>query len=97
MTALMKEDFNFCEEKEDGLIKYEIETEKGNSGSPIIKTVEKKKYAVGIHTSGADWNFGVHLNNQIRHRINSWVGHTGTLHLRNHQLTQTAEMLEMRR
>ena len=56
--------FGPCESVTDAIIKYEISTEQGQSGSPIMKVEKGKKFIIGVHI-GANYektkNLGVRL------------------------------------
>ena len=65
----------------DKFIKYQIPTEFGQSGSPIIKREGGKEFIMGVHIGGlAKQNMAVRLTPQKRKIINEWVGEiTGEL------------------
>lgn len=51
---------------------YEVDTEKGNSGSPIILTKDGKKFTIGLHTDGANPNSGIYLRQEMLDRWSEW-------------------------
>jgi glutamyl endopeptidase len=51
---------------------YEVDTEAGNSGSPIITVVNGKKYTIGLHTDGAYPNSGIYLRQEMLDRWSEW-------------------------
>lgn len=52
---------------------YEIDTEAGNSGSPILAALNGKKYAIGLHTDGAYPNKGIYLRQEMLDRWSEWT------------------------
>ena len=55
---------------------YKMHTEMGQSRSPIIRDIEKEKFAIGIHLGGWDErkrNVALRLNEQKREQINKWI------------------------
>lgn len=51
---------------------HEVDTESGNSGSPIIVTVNGKKYAAGLDTDGNYPNCGIRLRQEMLDRWSEW-------------------------
>lgn len=51
---------------------HEVDTESGNSGSPIIVTVNGKKYAAGLDTEGNYPNRGIRLRQEMLDRWSEW-------------------------
>ena len=52
---------------------YEIDTEEGNSGSPILANINGSKYVIGLHTEGAYPNKGIYLRQGILDRWTEWI------------------------
>jgi V8-like Glu-specific endopeptidase len=52
---------------------YEIDTENGNSGSPIISSANGEKNAVGLHTEGGTFNGGIRMRDKILDRWGEWI------------------------
>jgi glutamyl endopeptidase len=65
-------------ERLDGrTLTYAIDTEGGQSGSPLWCTVGGERYVVAIHTSGgARQNFAVRIDNGVFLNIRSWISET---------------------
>ena len=64
---------------------YTIPTQPGQSGCPLIKTVNGNEYAVGIHLGSlkkGKRNVALILNKERRERINQMISYlTGTMNL----------------
>jgi len=54
-------------------IYYMIDTEKGNSGSPVIVSDSAGDYVVGIHSYGKCPNFCIAINNKIMEQMDQWA------------------------
>ena len=82
---IMKNAFGPYKLVTDSFLHYRIPTMKGQSGSPIIKREEGKKFIIGVHIASDDEgkkNIAVRLTPQKRKIINQWVGEiTGELDL----------------
>ena len=60
------------------LLKYNIPTKPGQSGSPITKTKNGETYVIGVHLGNRlgkkEKKVGMRLNREKRNMINYWVG-----------------------
>ena len=79
-----------CEVVDNDFIYYLIPTEKGQSGSPILKKKGSRIFTIGIHIRGdvsLKKNVGLRLTKKNRLKINEWIGAiTGSLDLSNENL-----------
>ncbi len=58
------------------LLFYQISTFRGNSGSSVIKNIDKKSFITAIHVAGSseeNTNFGVRITQEVSARINQWM------------------------
>ena len=86
-----------CEEVNSDFIYYLIPTEKGQSGSPILKKKGSRIFTIGIHIRGdvaLKKNVGLRLTKKNRLKINEWVGAiTGSLDLSKLNLGRNISLL----
>ena len=77
-SKTMWKDFGPIKKISNKFLRYGLSTEKGQSGSPIIKRKDDKEYIVGIHigkmTIKPNLNIAVRLTPDKRRRINEWFG-----------------------
>jgi V8-like Glu-specific endopeptidase len=53
---------------------YDVDTEGGNSGSPVFIKDAAGIYAVGIHTDGDNPdNYGIRFRQEMMDRLNEWM------------------------
>lgn len=53
-------------------IYYELDTMKGNSGSPIFIRKGNSRIVIGVHSFGQDPNYSIRLNQNIINRWSEW-------------------------
>nr|WP_321486027.1 trypsin-like serine protease [uncultured Draconibacterium sp.] len=53
-------------------IYYELDTVKGNSGSPIFIRKGNSRIVIGVHSFGQDPNYSIRLNQNILNRWSEW-------------------------
>jgi glutamyl endopeptidase len=52
---------------------YKIDTEKGNSGSPVFINVDNSYYALGVHNYGACPNFCTRITHDVKNNFDRWI------------------------